>query len=287
MLVRNVDAMESLMDLESIRKHWQEWAKQYGENLRATTKTPTAKVMELDALSRSLRNIEKSVGEKLNIMEVGCGNGKNCFGLLEQHPQATFLGVDFVEEMVESANLTKRELGVLDNQLSFRVGDILDLSFDLGVFDIIMTDRCLINLNTDALQQKAITSLVNFLKPGGWLLMIENSQQTYNAQNQVRELVGLQKRSPAQFNHFFDEDIILPFLSTVGLELVEIEDFISLHDIVLYLLVPMINGGEIDYDSPLVEAVTKLNIAVSKLMPNGVGRLGQNRLYKCRKVVGL
>jgi SAM-dependent methyltransferase len=269
------------MDLSSIHQHWQEWASRYGTGLRATTKTSTAKAMEIDALSRTLIDIEKTQGRHLRILEAGCGNGQNCFSLLERHPGCFFLGIDYVEQMIAAANAIKAEHGISDERLHFSVGNVLELSVP-GTFDVLFTDRCLINLNTDSLQQQAIASLARLIRPGGYLLMIENSQQTYQAQNRARELMGLPQRTPAEFNHFFDESTLLPFLPTTGLELVGIEDFISLHDLVLYVLVPMVNGGEVDYQHPLVEAATRLNIALSSVTPSGLGAYGQNRLYKCR-----
>lgn len=279
--------MNNTMDLSGIRQHWQGWAKQYGTSLRATTKTSSAKAMELDALSRALTEIEKTNGTALNILEVGCGNGQNCLNLMEKHINASFFGIDFIEEMVEAANSIKKEKNIADERIIFSVGNVLELTLPTNHFDVIFTDRCLINLNTDALRQKAITSLAELLKPHGYLLMIENCQQTYDMQNQVREMVGLEKRIPAEFNHFFNETTLLPFLPTVELEVIDIEDFISLHDIVLYMLVPMMNGGKVDYDDPLVDAATKLNVAISTIKPNSLGQFGQNRLYKCRKVIAV
>jgi SAM-dependent methyltransferase len=277
------------MDLDGIRQHWQNWARQYGTSLRATTKTSSAKAMELDALSRALAGIEKAVnktaGTGLKILEAGCGNGQNCLNLLDAHPDASFTGIDFIEEMVTAANALKAERSLGDERVKFQVGDVMALSLPRGSFDVVFTDRCLINLNTDALQHRAIASLAQLLKPGGHLLMIENSRQTYDAQNRARERVGLPSRSPAEFNHFFDETTLLPFLPSVGLEVLDIEDFISLHDLVLYVLVPMVNGGKVEYEHPLVEAATQLNIALSSLAPGGTGAFGQNRLYKCRKAV--
>lgn len=278
--------MNNTIDLNGIRKHWQEWAKEYGTNLRATTKASTAKAMELEALSRALTEIERTQGSELTILEVGCGNGHNCLSLTEKHSSASFTGIDFIEDMVEAANSVKKEKGIPDERVVFQVGNVLNLALPHAAFDVIFTDRCLINLNTDLLQQKAIASLAQLLKPNGYLLMIENSQQTYDMQNHLRELVGLPKRTPAEFNHFFNEEMLLPFLPSVGLEVLDVEDFISLHDIVLYILVPMVNDGKVDYDHPLVEAATKLNIALSSLKSSGLGKYGQNRLYKCRKVIG-
>jgi len=271
------------MDLESIRRHWQNWATQYGTGLRATTKTATAKAMELDALSRALTEIERSNGKSLRILEMGCGNGQNCLRLLDSHPEASFTGIDFVAQMIDAANSVKAERQIPDARLVFQVGNVLDLSIPAHRYDVVFTDRCLINLNSDSLQQQAIASLAELIKSEGYLLMIENSQQTYGSQNQARRLVGLPERAPAEFNHFFNETTLLPFLSTVDLELIDVEDFISLHDIVLYVLVPMVNEGKIDYEHPFVEAATSLNIALSSQKPSSLGAYGQNRLYKCRK----
>jgi hypothetical protein len=144
----------------------------------------------------------------------------------------------------------------------------------------------LINLDSDELQKQAISALAKVLPSGGYLIMIENSQQTYGKQNWARELVDLPPRKPAEFNHFIDEEAILPHLRTTDLELLNVEDFISLHDLVLYVLVPAINGGVVDYQHPLVQAATRLNIAVSSKFPGTLGDFGQNRLFLCRKSVG-
>jgi ubiquinone/menaquinone biosynthesis C-methylase UbiE len=271
------------MDLDDIHQHWQAWAKQYGASLRATTKTSTAKVMEWDALARALKAIDTTTTQRLEILEVGCGNGQNCFKLLEWHPRAVVTGIDFVDEMIDAANAVKREKRIPDERLRFLVGNVLELSLPFESFDVVVTDRCLINLNTDSLQHDAIARLAKVLKVNGHLLMIENSKQTYDNQNRARESVGLQARVPAEFNHFLDEVKLLPLLESIGLQVLDIEDFISLHDLVLYVLVPMMNGGKVEYDHPMVEAATRLNIAMSSRNRGGLGTYGQNRFYKCRK----
>lgn len=272
------------LGLEDIRAHWQDWALKYGTQLRATTKTSTAKAVEIDALARAVRAVAEEKGSRLRILEIGCGNGQNCLSLARAFPEAAITGVDYIEAMIAAASELKAASAIGDERLLFRVGDVLDLDLPLAAFDIVFTDRCLINLNADELQQRAIASLAQCVDTGGYLLMLENSQNTYADQNAARESVGLPARTPAEFNHFFDETSLLPFLPTIGLELVDIEDFISLHDLVLYVLVPMVNGGAVDYDHPLVEAASRLNISLSALRANGLGAYGQNRLYKCRKL---
>ncbi|WP_232302784.1 class I SAM-dependent methyltransferase, partial [Elstera litoralis] len=70
------------MDSKQIFEHWSNWAETYGTNLRATTKTGTAKLLELDALARRLGLLNTT--ESADILEVGCGNGINCISLSKQ-----------------------------------------------------------------------------------------------------------------------------------------------------------------------------------------------------------
>lgn len=271
------------MDLHDIKLHWEDWAKQYGTSLRATTKASSSKTMEVDALLRALKRIHSDSNAPFNILEVGCGNGYNCVSLLKHYPAAQLTGIDYIPEMIQAANALKAQQNIADQNLHFQVGDILNLSLPHKAFDVVYTVRCLINLNTDELQQQAITALKERVKVGGYLLLLENSQQTYNLQNQIRESVDLPKRQIAPFNHFINENTLRPFLTSIDLELVDVDDFISLHDLILYLLVPMINDGVVDYDHPLVHAGAQLNKAISAHMPNSVGQYGQNRLYLCRR----
>lgn len=271
------------MDLQGIKEHWQTWAKQYGTDLRATTKGATAKALEVDALSRCIESLY-GADAAIKVLEVGCGNGINCCKLLERFPRSSFTGLDFVPEMIESAKSVKAELELTDDKITFGVANVMDLPADLPVYDLVFTDRLLINLNTTALQVEAIGKLAKHVKPGGHFLMIENSMPTYSRQNRAREAAGLPARTPYEFNLFFDEKEIIAGLAPAKLELVDTEDFGSLHDLVLYVLVPMTNGGVVDYDHPMVQAATDLSIGVSAQEKNSFGTFGQNRLYICRKL---
>jgi SAM-dependent methyltransferase len=271
------------LDVDEIRQHWTQSARAHGTALQATTKTWTAKVLELDALTRRLT---ATVGDRTGrVLEMGCGNGVNCIDLAARFPNLSFDGVDYVPEMVQSATEHARTAEHAD-RLRFFVGDAVGVASVDGLaaeYDIVFTDRCLINLDTVDLQKAAISALAGKVRPGGHLVMIENCAATYDEQNRLRQALGLAPRTPASFNLFFDETEILPHIGSIGLELDDIEDFIGLHDLALYVLVPAVNGGEVDYDHPLVEAATLLNKAVSADRPSAFGPIGQNRLYFCRR----
>lgn len=273
------------MKTNEIRDHWTNWARTYGEHLNATTKTPTIKALEIDAFVRAIAKTAKGRKDQFTALEAGCGNGLNCMALAEAFPKASFDGIDYIPEMVDAAKAAGAKKGY-DDRLRFYTGNVLDLSGTEGLrdsYDFVFTDRCLINLNTLDLQKNAISSLAGKVAPGGYLMMIENSMQTYEQQNKCREMLGMQPRMPASYNLFFDEDEILPHIESVGMELAETEDFGSLHDLLLYVLVPAANGGVVDYAHPLVETATALSQAIARENSSAFGRFGQNRLYVCRK----
>jgi SAM-dependent methyltransferase len=273
------------MDSQEIRQHWTKWATAYGGDLRATTKTATAKALEIDALHRRFSSIFADRADA-TVLEMGCGNGLNCLKLAKLFPHIRFDGVDFISEMVTAAIENGNTNNVLD-QVRFFVGEAVDVGAVIGLqptYDVVFTDRCLINLNTTELQKQAISALVSKVRPGGgYLLMIENSMTSYRQQNSCRSALGLAPRTPAEFNLFFDEAEIRAHIASVGLELVDVEDFSSLHDLMLYVLVPAINGGTVDYDHPLVQAATTLSMELSVSMTAAFGSFGQNRMFVCRK----
>jgi SAM-dependent methyltransferase len=284
---QQVRAMSSTMSDSEIRKHWQNWAQEYGTGLRATTKRPSAKELEIDALARHLRTVA-APGMSLDVLEVGCGNCHNLLALAELFPQARFTGIDYVPEMIAAARTSLKGLPPsIADRIRLHIGDVLELSAIQGLlphYDVVFTDRCLINLNTARKQTLAIDELRQKLKATGSLILIENCLQTYEAQNDCREILGLHRRVPERFNLFLDETVILPHLQQLFHD-VDIEDFISFHDLVLYVLTPLLCNGKVDHSHPLVEAAKKLNIAVSQSRPSAFGCFGQNRLYHCRRLV--
>lgn len=272
------------MDLREIEQHWKHWAEEFKIDIRATTKTRTIKELEIAALCRALKKTPFFSQPGCPILEVGCGNGHNCFRLFDVIPNFVFTGIDFIPEMISSANEIKNSHPKYGT-MNFLVGNVLALDECIGLndqFHIVFTDRCLINLNTHELQVNALDQLYRKTVEGGYIVLIENIQSTYSNQNRLRESVGLKQRTPDAFNLFIDEPRFLSHAEK-KLTLVAVEDFASLHDLVLYVLVPMLNNGNVDYDSPMVLAATKLLLSIPEEFSNRFGDFGQNRLYLFKK----
>jgi SAM-dependent methyltransferase len=275
------------MELPQIKEHWSNLAKKFKTDLRATTHTQTIKKLEVNALARGIKCCGLQADSSAELLEVGCGNGYNCLSLAEIFPNFRFTGLDFVMEMVENAKKLQGSAPELSDRLEFQQGDILHLSEHPGIkrtYDIVFTDRCIINLNTVELQLAAVDQLAARVRKGGHLLILENFNETYQSQNNCRQAVSLPRRTPASFNLFMDEKTLLEHTRT-NLKLLHVDDFGSLHDLLLYVLVPMTNGGAIDYEHPLVRAAADLSVGVYDQYPNAFGKFGQNRLYVFNKIV--
>jgi SAM-dependent methyltransferase len=269
------------MDNDAIREHWRDWAVTYATSLRATTKTPTIKELELHALAKAIRSIPLTAG---TVLEVGCGNGINCLALAEMFSDLRFAGVDYIPEMIENARAQLEANPRLAGHVAFHVGDVLEVGLD-GVldprYDLVFTDRMLVNLNTWELQAQALDTLLDRVAPGGHLVMIENFVGAHTRLNDLREAVDLPRRPAAPFNRFIEEDRLEHQLEDRA-QLIAVETFGSLHDVILYVLTPLVGDGEIDYAHPMVRAATDLCLAAE---PFEQGEGGQNRIYLFRRNV--
>ena len=269
------------MDAENIHSHWEGWAKEHGTSVRATTMNETAKQLEIAALARQLdKVVPPSLLRGLDILEMGCGNGLNIVELAKCLPEATFTGVDYVYDMILAARENAEAAGI-SSRTHFVHADIFDFTNRYeSDFDVVITDRCLINLNEVELQKRAIAILASKVRPGGWLLMIENCRQRRDLQNKLRVRLGMKPRPPAPFNLFFDEDKVFTHIYEAKLHLVDWVHFGGLHDLVLYVLVPALNEGVVVYDHPLVKIATELSLKSPDI---NFGTFGQNTLFVCRK----
>lgn len=149
---------------------------------------------EIDAFLSSLALLD-SGGRDLRILEVGCGNG---VFLRELHEQGytNVTAIDFLPEFVELAK--SRDLPYEINE-----GDVRALSFEDNSFDIVCSERVVINLKDAEDQNKAFGELHRVLKPCGHLLMIEAFEDSLHQLNEARAQLGLPPIPMAHHNRWF------------------------------------------------------------------------------------
>jgi SAM-dependent methyltransferase len=270
------------MELEEIKQHWDYLAKQHGLKLDSTTKSPTIKRLEINAIERAIFALTEH-SEAKTVLEVGCGNGHNILGLAKTFPHFKFLGLDYSPAMIMAARKLLQTNSAA--HIRFEVSDILRLinTGKLEKFDIVFTDRLLINLKDWSLQKEALTKLASTLAENGLLIIIENFSHCYANQNRLREIVGLNPRRPDEYNNFINEEEFENFATgELGLSKIREDSFGSLHDLLLYILLPKLSQGQILYDHPIMEIVTQLLENLPDLQGNNFGNFGQNKLYAFR-----
>ncbi len=272
------------MDIKNMKSHWGFLADLFTKDPKSADKVPTIKKLEIAAIAQSIKTILKT-NKISNVLEVGSGEGYNLISLMKQFPDMNFTGIDYDAAMIKHAKELKADFQ-LDN-IEYYPGNILEIDDNKNLedqYDLIFTDRCVINLIELNQQFEALAKLAKKVKKNGYILLVENSTKTHGNQNQSRKMLGLEARIPVSENLFIDEGEFMDYAQgELNLELVDTVDFGSLHDIMLYVLIPKINGGKVDYAHPLMDAVTEfmLNIDPSKM--GEFSDFGQNRLFIFKK----
>jgi SAM-dependent methyltransferase len=139
-----------------------------------------------------------------SILDVGCGNGYSTLKFAQHALNAKILGVDYSEPMIEEAQRFRSE------RLRFGVYDILGgLS---GKWDVVVSERCLINLSSWEEQKLALLNLRDALSPMGKLILVENTVNGLANLNKLRAQFGLHAITVRWHNRYFSLDQLEPFL---------------------------------------------------------------------------
>lgn len=167
-------------------------------------------------LNAEINVIKRCIPEGAKILDAGCGEGEGSLSYAAI-PHTVVHAVDFSATRLEKA---RRRLTNRDN-VTFEQVDFLgtyDLDHD---FDIVVSQRFLINLMEWPLQQKVLLDLMSLLKSGGRLLMLEGSRQGVALLNEFRGLWGLDPIPVKWHNLFFDDEVLINFMHQHAYPLVD------------------------------------------------------------------
>jgi len=244
------------------------WNKRAGLGQWAGTRDVIVKEIEM-------RAIAGYVQDGMDILEIGCGNGITAIEIARRF-EVDVLGIDNAEEMVDAAKklMTGQELR---GRLAFEVGDIQEVSVIGRRFDMIYTERVIINLPDWQTQRQAITNICGLLEEGGLFVMCENSQNGLDRINSLRREIGLESITTPWHNRYL-LDTELSQLDIPGIRLERVNFYSSTY----YFLSRIINawiasneGKEPDYEAPINQLALRL--------PAVVGDFGQGRIWLWRR----
>ncbi len=246
------------------------WNKRAGLGKWAGSRDVIAKQLEIEAIASYVR-------DGMNVLDIGCGNGITAIELARRY-DVQVTGIDFAMEMVNAARVLTAGQS-LRGSVRFQIGDVRDLSDISEKFDLIYTERTLINLPDWPTQCGAIHKIVTLLKAGGLYVMCENSQDGLDTINFFRERLGLLSITPPWHNRYLrDAEIQQVEFPDIALE------GVNFYSSTYYFLSRVVNaklaqqaGKEPDYESPI-------NQLALQLPP--YGDMGQGRIWLWRKAGG-
>ena len=157
--------------------------------------------IEIDTVGRHLLSTD-------SLADIGCGDGKATTQYAAKVGRC--VGFERSEHLRAKAEKAAKESGL--SNISIRAGDILDASLPAAAFDVIVTQRVLINLASWEEQMQGLRNVHRMLKPGGRYIMIENTNDAFLALNEVRVALEMAPVPQHWHNRFFDYDELMRFL---------------------------------------------------------------------------
>ncbi len=102
------------------------------------------------------------LSEGMSVLDCGCGPGPLTLGFAEIVAPGRVVGIDIEPTMIDQANQLKADGG--PDNLEFQVGDIYDLSFEDGEFDVVFSSAVIEHLSDPV---RALREVLRVTKPGG------------------------------------------------------------------------------------------------------------------------
>lgn len=182
------------------------------KNIRKLVQDYWEEEKTVSIIDKNLHKIETDLASKYlmptdTIADIGCGDGEATVEYAKK--VKTCLGIERSSFLLNLAKKAAAKAGL--KNATYLKGDILKLDFK-EKFDVIITQRLLINLISWKEQQQGLINIYNALKPGGRYIMIENTSDSFNALNEMRAEVDLSPIPQHWHNRFFDYDKLEKFL---------------------------------------------------------------------------
>jgi SAM-dependent methyltransferase len=195
--------------------------------------------------------IKRFLAPRQRVLDIGCGNGFTTRAIAPLVDEV--IGVDYSEEMIRRARSTPSDA-------KFATCNVLNLeSADFGAFDVVITERCLINLASWEEQQQALRNIASVIAPGGRLLFIEGSADGRERLNALRGVVGLDTMPTVWHNIDFKSSELLRFFKEETDLEVEHALHFGTYDFIARIVHPLLVAPDApQYDTRINQIAAKL-----------------------------
>lgn len=231
--------------------------KSFWESRAADPSLDAAQVTHPDVWQRwlEIETVKMLLPRGARAIDIGCGAGfatKHLAPLVKE-----IVGVDFSEGMIGRA---RTEGEPVPANATFAIANVLDLGPDLGMFDVALTIRCLINLPDWESQKRALSNIASVVKTGGLYLFVEGLVDGRAALNRLRQAVGLSAMPNVWHNCDFERERTLEFLGRYFV--LEREIGFGSYDLVARVVHPLLVAPEAPrYNAKINEVAARVALA--------------------------
>ena len=230
-----------------ILDHYKKVAKNEGLRPSSTIQDPFIRETEFSFFLESLELFGVNRGDfEFSVLDVGCGNGILLSKIKEKFPTLELHGLEFSSDLLALAKSRNLE-GV-----NFFHGDARVLSHFPQKFDVILSERSIINILEAGEQKKALHNIADSLVADGMYFQAESYFEPLVNLNRARREMQLPNIEPSKHNRFLREFNI--FTLRDHKDLIEIEsvipsNYLSTHFFVSRVLHQLIrpDGGKVKY----------------------------------------
>tara|TARA_Y100000741_G_C18168631_1_gene524272 strand:+ start:109 stop:891 length:783 start_codon:yes stop_codon:yes gene_type:complete len=146
-------------------------------------------------------NIIKNHKKNLNILDIGCGNGYTLDQISKMSKKNFLYGMDNNESLFKIAH--KR----LYNKVRIIKSDIRNFNKNFkNKFDIVISQRVLINILNESDQKKALKNIISYIKKNGKFIAIESFNSGLKKLNNARVKFNIKKIKPKFHNKYLKDD---------------------------------------------------------------------------------
>jgi ubiquinone/menaquinone biosynthesis C-methylase UbiE len=187
-----------------IKEHYKQESRSLDSFNQSTMKDEVVLTKEVEFILNFIDALPlESKGKNAKVLDLGCGNGYTLNIVARSHPQIDVFGLDLVDELISISKII-----MLENCKVIQ-GDARKLCFQDNYFDVIYTQRCLINILDLEEQKLALREIHRTLKADGYYLMIECFSDGLTNYNAARKECGLDEIKEAYHNKYFEKDLFM------------------------------------------------------------------------------